>query len=96
MEALRLHARTPDRFEAARTQLCHGEALRRARLRARAREPLRAAIEAFDAVPEPLTAAYARLRAAEVALRAQGLRADVAGLLGRAAEAAGLWRSGKV
>jgi DNA-binding CsgD family transcriptional regulator/tetratricopeptide (TPR) repeat protein len=42
------------------------------------------AIAAFDAVPEPLVAAYARLRAAEASLRSQGLRADVAGLLGDA------------
>ena len=49
-EALRQHARTPDRFEEARTQLCHGEALRRARLRTRAREPLRAAVAGFDAL----------------------------------------------
>jgi DNA-binding CsgD family transcriptional regulator len=49
-EALRLHALTPDRFEEARTRLCHGEALRRARRRAEAREPLRRAIEDFDAL----------------------------------------------
>jgi DNA-binding CsgD family transcriptional regulator len=49
-EALRLHQLTPDRFETARTQLCHGEALRRARQRVKAREPLRAAVEGFDAL----------------------------------------------
>lgn len=43
------------------------------------------AIEAFDAVPDPLAAAYARLRAAEAELRARGLRADVASLLRQAA-----------
>ena len=48
--ALDLHARTPDRFETARTLLAQGEALRRARQRARAREPLRAAIATFDAL----------------------------------------------
>ena len=37
-EALELHQLTPDRFEEARTQLCHGEALRRARQRVKARE----------------------------------------------------------
>ena len=37
--ALDLHARTPDRFETARTLLAQGEALRRARQRAQAREP---------------------------------------------------------
>ncbi len=49
-EALRLHQLTPDRFEVARTQLCHGEALRRARQRVKAREQLRAAVEGFDAL----------------------------------------------
>jgi DNA-binding CsgD family transcriptional regulator len=47
-EALALHARTPDRFEEARTRLCLGEWLRRDRRRAEARAPLRAALEAFD------------------------------------------------
>ena len=48
--ALDLHARTPDRFETARTLLAQGEALRRARQRAQAREPLRNAIATFDAL----------------------------------------------
>ncbi|MDA0182495.1 AAA family ATPase [Solirubrobacter phytolaccae] len=48
--ALEHHARTPDRFETARTLLAQGEALRRARRRADAREPLRAAIATFDAL----------------------------------------------
>jgi DNA-binding NarL/FixJ family response regulator len=39
-------------------------------------------------VPQPLVAAYARLRAAEAALRSQGLRADVATLLSDAARVA--------
>jgi DNA-binding CsgD family transcriptional regulator len=47
-EALRLHESTPDRFEHARTHLCFGESLRRAGQRVRAREQLRAALEAFD------------------------------------------------
>ncbi|HET6507800.1 MAG TPA: AAA family ATPase [Baekduia sp.] len=46
--ALDLHARTPDRFEDARTSLCHGEMLRRARRRADARVHLRRALELFD------------------------------------------------
>lgn len=46
--ALELHARTPDRFEEARTRLCHGEVLRRARRRADARADLRRALELFD------------------------------------------------
>ncbi|MDA0172370.1 AAA family ATPase [Solirubrobacter taibaiensis] len=48
--ALDLHARTPDRFETARTLLAQGEALRRARQRTQAREPLRTAIATFDAL----------------------------------------------
>jgi len=36
------------------------------------------AVEAFDGIPEPLTAAYARFRLVEAELRAHGLRADVA------------------
>ena len=49
-EALRLHALTPDRFEEARTRLCFGERLRRARRRAQARPELRHALDAFDAL----------------------------------------------
>ena len=47
-EALRLHERTPDLFEAARTRLAYVGRLRRARRRVRAREHLRAALNAFD------------------------------------------------
>ena len=47
-EALELHELEPDVFERARTQLCLGERLRRDGRRADAREPLRAALEAFD------------------------------------------------
>ncbi len=46
--ALALHAGLPMPFELARTQLCFGERLRRARARADAREPLRAALETFE------------------------------------------------
>ena len=46
------------------------------------------AVEAFDAVPDPLTAAYARFRAAEAALRADGVRADVGALVREAAAVA--------
>ncbi|MDX6468327.1 MAG: hypothetical protein QOF75_130, partial [Gaiellaceae bacterium] len=49
-EALRLHEQTPDRFEAARTRLAYGARLRRAGRRARAREQLRAALDAFDSL----------------------------------------------
>jgi DNA-binding CsgD family transcriptional regulator len=47
-EAMACHERTPDAFETARTQLAHGARLRRAGERAQAREPLRAALAAFD------------------------------------------------
>ena len=47
-EALRLHKRTPDAFETARTRLAYGARLRRARKRVRAREELRAAVESFE------------------------------------------------
>jgi DNA-binding CsgD family transcriptional regulator/tetratricopeptide (TPR) repeat protein len=47
-----------------------------------------AAMAAFDTVPEPLLAAYARYRTAEAALRVHGLRADVAGLLHAAGDVA--------
>jgi DNA-binding CsgD family transcriptional regulator len=46
--ALELHRRTPTPFERARTELCYGERLRRARRRAEAREPLRGALQTFE------------------------------------------------
>jgi len=46
--ALRHHDGTPDTFERARTQLCYGERLRRARRRVQARRQLHAALAAFD------------------------------------------------
>jgi DNA-binding CsgD family transcriptional regulator len=48
--ALRLHEKTPDVFETARTRLAYGARLRRAGRRKRAREELRGAVEAFDAL----------------------------------------------
>ncbi len=47
-QALEYHARTPDVFETARTRLAYGAHLRRARQRVRAREQLRAALDAFE------------------------------------------------
>jgi DNA-binding CsgD family transcriptional regulator len=47
-EALALHERTPDVFEAARTKLLYGGRLRRARRRSDARGPLREALDCFD------------------------------------------------
>lgn len=76
--ALALHARTPDAFETARTQLAYGRRLRRARRPADARPPLRAALATFDelgAIP------WAEQAAAE--LRGTGetaRRRDVTGL----------------
>ncbi len=49
-EALTLHGRTTTPFEVARTELCLGERLRRARRRADAREPLRRALETFEQI----------------------------------------------
>ena len=46
--ALRLHARTPDLYELARTNLAYGSRLRRARRRVDARAPLEQAYQAFE------------------------------------------------
>jgi DNA-binding CsgD family transcriptional regulator len=46
--ALELHTRLPTPFERARTELCLGERLRRARHRRDARVPLRSALETFE------------------------------------------------
>jgi DNA-binding CsgD family transcriptional regulator len=46
--ALDLHARTPDVFETARTQLAFGSRLRRDRQRVEARPQLRSALETFE------------------------------------------------
>jgi len=48
----------------------------------------RAAVGAFDAVPDPIAAAYARFRAAEASLRTEGVRADVGALVMQAAAVA--------
>jgi DNA-binding CsgD family transcriptional regulator len=47
-EALEFHRQTPTPFERARTELCLGERLRRARRRSESRVPLRAALETFE------------------------------------------------
>jgi DNA-binding CsgD family transcriptional regulator len=47
-EALRWHNRTTMPFERARTELCYGERLRRARRREEARPQLRSALETFE------------------------------------------------
>jgi DNA-binding CsgD family transcriptional regulator len=48
LDAIRLHERSPDPFQHARTHLYYGERLRRARRRRDARAQLRAALEIFD------------------------------------------------
>jgi DNA-binding NarL/FixJ family response regulator len=64
--ALALHAQTSTPFERARTELCLGERRRRARRVREARPPLRAALEAFEALGAAPWAESARreLRAA--------------------------------
>ncbi len=66
-EALRLHERTPDVFETARTRLAYGGCLRRARKRTRAREQLRAAAGTFERL-----GAQPWLRQADAELAATG------------------------
>jgi DNA-binding CsgD family transcriptional regulator len=46
--ALEAHSATFDRFETARTRLAYGERLRRASMRVRARDQLRAALDDFE------------------------------------------------
>ncbi len=48
--ALELHARTPDLYETARTELAYGARLRRLRRRVEAREPLRSALAGFESL----------------------------------------------
>jgi DNA-binding CsgD family transcriptional regulator len=68
--ALELHEKVPTPFERARTELCYGERLRRARRRAEARDRLRAAIATFDSLGAGPWAERARAE-----LRASGERA---------------------
>jgi DNA-binding CsgD family transcriptional regulator len=70
-EALAQHARTPDVFETARTQLSYGGRLRRARRRVDAREHLRAAYDAFDRLG---AATWADSAAAELAATGETAR----------------------
>jgi DNA-binding CsgD family transcriptional regulator len=72
--ALAAHARVPLRFELARTRLCFGERLRRARRRAEARAHLAAAHETFVALGSPHWA-----RRAEQELAAAGARRAAGG-----------------
>jgi DNA-binding CsgD family transcriptional regulator len=65
--ALVLHEEDPSRFERARTELCYGERLRRARQRRLGREQLRSALETFEHLEASPWAERAR-----VELRATG------------------------
>jgi DNA-binding CsgD family transcriptional regulator len=58
--ALTLHAAAGYVFDHARTELLYGEFLRRGRQRARAREHLRSAMDAFDRLGTPVWAERAR------------------------------------
>jgi tetratricopeptide (TPR) repeat protein len=73
--ALAAHARVPLRFELARTRLCFGERLRRARRRAEAREHLAAAQETFAALGAPHWARRAEQELAAAGRAARGDRA---------------------
>jgi DNA-binding CsgD family transcriptional regulator len=77
--ALEHHARTLDSFELARTQLCQGSRLRRARRRTEARPPLRSALstmEALGAVPWADQAAGELRATGETARRRDAAAAD--------------------
>jgi DNA-binding CsgD family transcriptional regulator len=70
-DAVALHGRTPDVFEAARTRLAFGARLRRAKRRSRSRGELRAAHEAFEQLGARSWAAQAR---AELAATGEAAR----------------------
>jgi DNA-binding CsgD family transcriptional regulator len=78
-DALRLHALTPDVFEAARTQLAYGARLRRSRRRVRAREELRAALHSFERLGAEAWSDQAR---AELAATGETARRRDVGTLG--------------
>jgi DNA-binding CsgD family transcriptional regulator len=72
--ALAIHAERPSRSAEARTRLCYGERLRRARRRRDARDQLRPALETFERLGARPWAerAGAELRATGERLRARG------------------------
>jgi DNA-binding CsgD family transcriptional regulator len=70
-EAIEAHRRTPDLFEAARTDLAYGSRLRRARQRVRARERLQEAINAFEDLGAEPWAAMARMELAATGVTAR-------------------------
>ena len=73
-DALALHALTADAFERARTELLHGERVRRSGRRVLARERLRSAHDAFDALG---AAPWAELARAELAATGETARRRV-------------------
>jgi DNA-binding CsgD family transcriptional regulator len=70
-QALELHRRTPDVFEAGRTELAYGARLRRAGERIRAREHLRLAVKTFDGLGAAPWAEGARTELAATGERAR-------------------------
>jgi DNA-binding NarL/FixJ family response regulator len=70
-EALGWHSGGSSPFERARTELCFGEALRRARRRTDARLWLRRAVETFDALAATSWSARARAELAASGARAR-------------------------
>jgi DNA-binding CsgD family transcriptional regulator len=70
-DALALHEKTSDTFEAARTRLCLGERLRRGGRRAEARLELRAALAAFEGLR---AAPWAERAAAELKATGETVR----------------------
>lgn len=70
-EALDAQRRTPDVFEAARTDLAYGSRLRRARQRVKARECLQRAISTFEALGAEPWAAAARRELSATGARAR-------------------------
>jgi ATP/maltotriose-dependent transcriptional regulator MalT len=79
-EALRLHARTTVPFERARTELCYGERLRRARRRSEAVPHLRSALATFERIGAAPWADRARRELGPLHRSARGA-AGVTGLL---------------
>jgi DNA-binding CsgD family transcriptional regulator len=71
VRALRWHDGVASPFERARTELCYGERLRRARRRSDAREPLRRALAAFEALGAEPWAGRARRELAATGERAR-------------------------
>jgi DNA-binding CsgD family transcriptional regulator len=70
-EALETHRRTPDLFEAARTDLAYGSRLRRARQRVKARQVLQRAVNTFDDLAAEPWAAIARRELAATGVTAR-------------------------